>query len=356
MSDIGVELYKLKSGLIFEDTFNSINSKWTITPIGNYSIVDRPGYLRLTHNALSDTLALLDIPNKESVSLEIIADYNPDSVEDSGGLVVWKSKGEKVEFVEKYSASSQLNVSSWLCNKTGNNFDFYQSYGSGYSFVDSAQLENASKFGAVLKQGDGELKPLDMAMVVVTEGMTLTVADITPGQYLKITPVDGDVITSSPSTGTYAEVLLPALSLEGRLAVMNSDGTVFCELSGVFYGGDIYSVGTELEVRLNGNELSTTEQTDIGLMVGGQLTVTMEVYNPASVSVNGVKISISQYQNAFGWTWCDISTDGGETWSDLASIGSLSPQASSQFLLKVTKGNDYMGLDPLQFNVNVSHD
>jgi hypothetical protein len=353
-------LYKIESGLLFIDDFNSINSKWTVSPLNAYSITERPGFLRMKHDVGYDTLVLTDIPSDEEVAIEVFADYSPTEPGDEGGIIVWKNASEKIEFLEKFDSGSSIDYTSWLAVKNGTDWRFFSDYGNGYVFIDSDVID-ANKFGMVLKRGNnGNFVNLDVDKVIVTKGNKVTIMNVQLGCKVALLDNNGVEISSDYATLYPAvQLTLPTLEFNGTIVVYDETNTELCRIDATFHGGDVYSIGSNLEVRFNGTELSKNSQTDIGTLISGLLEVQMEIHNPSPTAVYNVQISISQYLDKFGWTWVDIALDNGGSpgvYGDSISISQINAGETIPFWVKVVKGTDYVGFEPLQFNINVTHD
>jgi hypothetical protein len=52
----------------------------------------------------------------------------------------------------------------------------------------------------------------------------------------------------------------------------------------------------------------------------------------------------------------DVSGNPSTYQDTTLSIASLAANSEIFFWVKVTKGNDYMGFEPLQFNIHLEHD
>jgi hypothetical protein len=352
-------LYEVSSGLIFIDDFTSLDSRWIASPVGSYSLTDRPGFFRMKHHLTQDTLLLASIP-ENVIAFEVHADYTPTVDGDQGGVVIWNTSEEKIEFLEKIDAERTTSQKNWMVLKDGTDLRFFSDEGNGYDFVDSDVME-ATRFGVVLKRGTStSFTDLDVDKVIVTRGNLLTVTNLVQGQKVQLLDSLGNVIVETPVIeGSAIQLRLPKLQIEGTLQILDSSDVLIDDIGGTFYGGDVYSIGTDIEIRKGTTELSKTEQTDLGDMIAGVLETQLNVYNPSIVSALNVNLAIAQYSSKFGWEWADIAPDVGGVagaYGEMITIPELLPGQSIDFWIKVTKGTGYTGLEPLQFNIHLTQD
>lgn len=92
-----VSIYRLESGLIFDDKFELIDSRWELSPPSYFSQSEQG--LVISHSE-NDTMMLFDIPNYDTLLFEVTSDYTPEETCDEGGIVIWKDASYKLEFLE----------------------------------------------------------------------------------------------------------------------------------------------------------------------------------------------------------------------------------------------------------------
>lgn len=355
----GPKLYEIEDGLLFIDDFQTLNSRWIASPIGSYSLSDRPGYIRLKHHASQDTLILTDIPT-DKFACEVFADYTPTADGDEGGVLVWNNSSETIEFVERLDSATTENQTSWMVVKNNTDLRFFSNSGSGYAFVDSDVMES-NKFGVILKRGsDPAFTNLDVDKIIATKGNKLRVEGLVTSQKVRLEDTLGNTLAEDIlSLGSALELTLPKLELSGTLKVFNPDGSLLCSIDGAFYGGDIYGVGSSIEVRIGTTELDRLSQTDLGTMSAGVLQMLMNVNNPSNVSLTNVVVAIEQYSTKFGWQWADLALDNSGTpgtFGDVLNIANLPANSQVNFWVKVTKGSGvYNTNEPLQFTLHLEH-
>lgn len=353
-----VAMYRVESGFLFSDDFTSLDGRWTLSPIGAGNTTERPGYMRLKHDTVADTLLLCDIPNFSEVAIQVQADFTPTVEGDESGIVIWRNAVEKIEFLEKYNPLSSLLHSSWMALKENDNWRFYSDTGAGLSFVDSDNLEAPTRFGVTVKRGSNvQFKNSDVDQVLVTKGNKLSVINLSVGYTARLVTSGGAVVAQSTvgAGNSGVQLRMPKLSFTGGIIVLDTGGTEIARIDAIFYGGDVYSIGTTVQVRRGGAELNRGSFTDLGSMTGSTLVEALDIFNPATAPVTNVKVSIMQYSTRFGWTWANLSLANNGPWSKQLTIASIGAGASLPFWLQVVKGTDYMGIEPLQFRVYLEH-
>lgn len=360
LPDEKLKPYQIRSGLIFKDDFDTFDSRWIASPVGSYSLIDRKGYFRMLHNVSRDTLLLADLPNEKEFAFEVSADYTPTHEDDKGGIIVWKNGEENIEFLETEDGTRETTELKWMACKDNEDWTFFSDYGEGFNFYDSDRM-NCSKFGVVLKKGsNSKFVNLDIDSIIATKGRKLTIANIAPNISVQMEDEFGGIIFNG-NTGynTGIQITLPSLEFTGKVILTNVEGKELGVIKTTFYGGDIYGFGSNLEIKFSGEELSTLAQTRLPDMISGKSEIMLELVNPSVARANNVNLSIAQYEDKFGWSWADLALDSNGKpgqYQDSINIPYVNPEKTIKFWLKVTKGTDYVGLAPLQFQIHLEHE
>lgn len=351
-----VSLYKKENGKILLDDFDSINPEWIISPSDSFSISARKGFLRLIHAADKDVMLLIDKP-KGDIAIQVIADYTPDVEGDKGGLIIYQNADNKVEFLESHSITSSKEHKEWLAASTGEQWDFYSKVDSTFDYTDSDKIE-ATKIGVVLKKGVADsYKPLDIDRILITRGHKLKLRQLFPNNKVILKDEYGTIISINQVSklNTGIDIILPSLEFQGRIEVYDEQNSLIAEKEALFYGGDIYNMGSPIKILMDSKELNDTNPTDLGYMVEGKRILKMIVQNENSVAVRNLKISIEQYMEKVGYTWADISLDN-SIWADQIAIDTLDANSYKEFWVLVTKDLNYIGFEPILFNIKLQHD
>ncbi|WP_223268682.1 hypothetical protein [Bacillus toyonensis] len=360
LPDEKLKPYQIRSGLIFKDDFDTFDSRWIASPVGSYSLIDRKGNFRMLHNVSRDTLLLADLPNEKEFAFEVSADYTPTHEDDKGGIIVWKNGEENIEFLETEDGTRETTELKWMACKDNEDWTFFSDYGEGFNFCDSDRM-NCSKFGVVLKKGsNSKFINLDIDSIIATRGRKLTIANIAPNISVEMEDEFGRIIFNG-NTGynTGIQITLPSLEFAGKVILKNVEGKELGVIKTTFYGGDVYGFGSNLEIKFSGEELSTLAQTRLPDMISGKSEIMLELVNPSVARANNVNLSIAQYEDKFGWSWADIALDSNGKpgqYQDSINIPYVNPEKTIKFWLKVTKGTDYVGLAPLQFQIHLEHE
>ncbi len=351
-----VSLYKKQSGNIFADDFDSINPEWIISPSNSFSISARKGFIRLIHAADKDVMLLIDKP-KGDIAIQVIADYIPDVEGDKGGLIIYQNADNKVEFLESHSITSSKEHKEWLAASTGEQWDFYSKVDSTLDYADSDKIE-ATKIGVVLKKGVADsYKPLDIDRILITRGHKLKLRQLFPNNKVILKNEYGTTISTNQVSklNTGIDINLPSLEFQGRIEIYDEQNILIAEKEALFYGGDIYNMGSPIKILMASKELNDTDPTDLGYMVEGKRVIKMIVQNENSVPVQNLQISIEQYMEKVGYTWADISLDK-SNWADQIAINTLGANSYKEFWVLVTKDLNYIGFEPIVFNIKLQHD
>lgn len=360
LPDEKLKPYQIRNGLIFKDDFDTFDSRWIASPVGSYSLIDRKGYFRMLHNVSRDTLLLADLPNEKEFAFEVSADYTPTHEDDKGGIIVWKNGEENIEFLETEDGTRETTELKWMACKDNEDWTFFSDYGEGFNFCDSDRM-NCSKFGVVLKKGsNSKFINLDIDSIIATRGRKLTIANIAPDISVEMEDKFGRIIFNG-NTGynTGIQITLPSLEFAGKVILKNVEGKELGVIKTTFYGGDVYGFGSNLEIKFSGEELSILAQTRLPDMISGKSEIMLELVNPSVARANNVNLSIAQYEDKFGWSWADLALDSNGKpgqYQDSINIPYVNPENTIKFWLKVTKGTDYVGLAPLQFQIHLEHE
>jgi hypothetical protein len=249
-------------------------------------------------------MLLADI-TEENLAFEVQADFLPTVAGDEGGVLIWNNSTETIEFLESFDAYSSVDQKAWLVVKEGQNWRFFSDSGGGYDFVDSDVMDS-TKFGVMLKRGsDPSFTNMDVNSILATKGNKITVNNVLAGYRVQILNGDGTVAAEDVvgSGATAIKLQIMKLEINGTLNIFDETGTLVDTVQAIFHGGDIYSLGSEIQVRIDTTELSRIQQTDLGSMSSGYLQVKMNLYNPSNVAATNIKLAIEQYDSKFGWTW-----------------------------------------------------
>ena len=355
-----MRIYKRSSGLIFDDTMGVPHDRWTFIPHSSGSYTSRPGYLRMLHSTIQDRFALFDLPPGDCV-IDIFADYFPVDPTDRAGLVLWQDSVTRAELLESADLTMIGDFVKWRAIKIGDSWNLYAKRTDTWYFIDTVQIP-AVKAGIVVKKGEGpDLVPLDCDRVVVCCSRYLQVGNILPGYTVTLyspleVPIASKVVEP---TFSGVEIELPALAYEGIIKIHDTESDLVGEMQEVFYGGDLYYHGTYLQVLDTGVELLRSDHNNLGVMRNGIIQKKLQLYNPSdSLISEHIELSIIQYNAKFGYQWASVAPDiygSSGPPIDKLNIPSLGPGVTIDFWLQVEQGEDYMGIAPLYFILDIIH-
>lgn len=348
-----MSIYRMQSGLIFDDSFETLDPRWLVSPSDSFTLDGTTEQLVMDHNNSDrSTHALFTLPADEDVILmQVHADYTPTQIGDEGGIVVWKNALEKVEFLESEDNTQAGEYSVWRAIKRHNLWTFFAERNSAWELFDSTICLDPIMAGVVLKgRPRNGYVPLAVDRVILCRGSHISVGNVEGTQKVELIDEWGQVVSAQIVPDGYAgiDLELPTIPFKGKVKVFEDDGQgtyVVIDEQGDFtdmYGGDVFMSGTDLKVTWKGKELSEMAPTHIGSLKNNELELQMKVLNDNEGKVaENVEIRIAAYFDEYGWEWCDIAEDiqgSPGTYQDTAiPIGTLMPGDSKDFWVKIVR-------------------
>lgn len=361
-ADMGI--YKKGSGLLFQDRFDGggIDPRYTMSPADAPILDTGHSQLILPHTE-NETMVTFDVLPEQEFMFEVAADYVPTEQGDEGGIVIWQDGYHRLEFLESRDSTTR-EYSRWRAQKKGNRWTFFAHRGLGWELYDAATLAG-ERMGVTLKNpSQSGYQDMKLEHFIVCRSSKITVGNLPEGFTVYLCDPDGNSISSATvqPLWTGVEIELPSLRYNGMLRVYDADGILLNSL-GAFdiYGGDTYLYGTDLRVLWEDVELSLTQETYLGTMYDDYIQVQMTLYNPSTnKTANEISMGILQYMETFGYQWADVSHDDGNDhpvgdYAIRIDMGSLPPQGSAKFWLKVERKEAYEGIKPIHFLLDITH-
>lgn len=347
-----MSIHRIQSGLIFDDGFDTLDTRWVVSPSDSYVYDDLGKQIRLDHNPTDrSTNALFSIPQEEDeLLLQVHADYTPTHLGDEGGIVIWKNALEKVEFLESEDSTQAGEYSVWRAIKRQNLWTFFAERGNAWELFDSTICIDPTMAGVVLKgvPRDGYV-PLAIDRVILCRGSHISVGNINSKYKVELLNENLEVVNTQvvPDGFSGIDVELPTIPFRGKLRIydlkdgeyeMIDEQVEFADM----YGGDLFLRGTDLKVIWKGKELSEVTPTHLGAMKNDEIEQKMTVLNDTTGNVaENVTISVAIYSEQFGWEWCDLALDQGGVPGEYADtiipVGTLFAGDSRDFWVKITK-------------------
>ncbi|EJQ50111.1 hypothetical protein IEI_02945 [Bacillus wiedmannii] len=350
-----VSLYEKESGKIFVDDFDFVNPKWLMSPSNAFNNAVKKGFLRMNHADNKDVMLLIDKP-QSNFAIQVIADYAPTKEEDQGGLLIYQNEKNKVEFLESYSANSSQSNKEWMAMCKEDQWDFYTKTDTFFDYADNDSLA-AKRIGVVLKRGTAEgFVPLDINKIIMTTSNMLRLRQLYGNYKVVLKDAAGNTLSSNivAVAHTGIDILLPSLEFEGIIEIYDEENELLAKKQATFYGGDMYCMGSSLQIKMDSNELNTTDPTNLGYMVNNERIVKMTIVNDNIGAATNIKLSIQQYMEKVGYTWALISLDG-TNYSNEIQIDSVATQDTRDFWVKVVKDTNFLAFEPIYFNVHLKH-
>lgn len=350
-----VSLYEKESGKIFVDDFDSVNPKWLMSPSNSFNNAVKKGFLRMNHSTDKDVMLLIDKP-QSNFAIQVIADYAPTKEGDEGGLLIYQNEKNKVEFLESYSANGSQSIKEWMAICKEDQWDFYTKTDTFFDYADNDSLE-AKRIGVVLKRGTAEgFVPLDINKIIMTTSNMLRLRQLYENYKVVLKDTVDNILSTNivAAAHTGIDILLPSLEFEGIIEIYDEENKLLAKKQATFYGGDMYCMGSSLQIKMNSEELNTTDPTNLGYMVNNERIVKMTIVNDNIGAATNIKLSIQQYMEKVGYTWALISLDG-TSYSNEIQIDSVTAQSTRDFWVKVVKDTNFLAFEPIYFNIHLKH-
>ena len=350
-----VSLYEKESGKIFVDDFDSVNPKWLMSPSNSFNDAIKKGFLRMNHSADKDVMILIDKP-QSNFAIQVIADYAPTKEGDEGGLLIYQNEKNKVEFLESYSANGSQSNKEWMAICKEDQWDFYTKTDTFFDYADNDSLA-AKRIGVVLKRGTAEeFVPLDINKIIMTTSNMLRLRQLYENYKVVLKDTADNILSTNivAVAHTGIDILLPSLEFEGIIEIYDEENELIAKKQATFYGGDMYCMGSSLQIKMNSEELNTTDPTNLGYMVNNERIVKMTIVNDNIGAATNIKLSIQQYMEKVGYTWALISLDGTSFLNEI-QIDSVAAQSTRDFWVKVVKDTNFLAFEPIYFNIYLKH-
>lgn len=357
-------IYRVESGLIFDDDFDTLDSRWSVSPSHQSSVYDAEnGLLTLQHSDNGYTSALFELPQEEDELLfEVQASYFPQEVGDEGGLVIWKSALEKLEFFESLDNSQEGDYSYWRVTKRNNLWSFFAYKNGAWELFDSSVCINPVLAGVALSNPPRVgYVDLGIRRAFLCRGKHVTVGNVSSGYKLQLLDEGNAIINEQvvPEHHAGATMELPWIPFKGKIRIvdMAAGGVTLVDSDVVeMYGGDVFMSGTDLTVFWKGMELDAYNPTRLGAMKNNNLLEKMTLANTTSGNVaEDIVIRVAIFRESWGWEWVDIANDvNGEpgNMADSIQMGNLQAGETRDFWVHITRGEQF-STKPVYFLLDI---
>jgi hypothetical protein len=347
-------LYKYRSGLVFDDKFQTMKNNWICSVPSAVRL--HTDVVRLSHSQ-AGTMMLLDLPvNEYELVFEVEASYSPVEAEDVGGIVIWKSPDECLEFLESMD-TSRGDYSRWRVVKRGTMWDFYARINQEWEYFDTGELD-ANKMGITL-QGESGV-PLDVTRVTVCRGEYVGIGNLTAESVVRLKDTTGAVIETQTVTDGYSgvNIRLPLAVFEGEIEVVEGGETQ--AIATTFYGGDVYLYATTpLKICKDGVELNKIDFSDLGYFRQRVVEMKLQLVNTAAEVLHTIKVKASQYESDAAYQWISLAEDVNGSpgmYQGDVTFSQMEGNETKDFWLRIERDREYFSLDPLRFKLDILHD
>lgn len=366
-----MSIHRVQSGLIFDDNFDTLDTRWVVSPSDSYGYSDVGKQLTLNHNPTDrSTNALFSLPTDEDeLLMQVHADYTPKYLGDEGGIVIWKNSIEKVEFLESEDSTQSGEYSVWRAVKRQNLWTFFAQRNAAWELFDSTICIDPTMAGVVLKGTPRTgYVPLAIDRVILCRGAHISIGNV--NSLYKVELIDAETMSVVneqivPEGYSGIDMELPSIPFRGKLKIYDrdSDGNYILideqKEYADMYGGDLFLMGTDLKVIWNGQELSEVTPTHLGALKQDEIEQKMTVLNDTTGNVaENVEISVAIYSTEFGWEWCDLANDVSGTpgpYQDISiQLGTLFAGDSEDFWVKIVR-HDLTDAEKLKEQMRPTH-
>lgn len=346
-------IYRVESGLIFDDGFDTLDSRWSVSPSTQSTVYNETERsLTLKHSDKGYTTALFELPQGEDELLfEVHANYVPHTVGDEGGLLIWKSAMEKLEFFESLDTTLEGEYSYWRVVKRNNLWSFFAYKGGSWELFDSAVIVDTVLAGIALSGEPKEgFESLGIRRAFLCRGKHVTVGNVSSGYKLQLLDANDVVINEQvvPEHHAGANMELPWIPYTGKIRVIDvKAGNIVKATTTVtdIYGGDVFMAGTDLTVFWDGMELDQLNPNRLGALKNNNLLEKMTLANTTSGDVaENIELKIAVFRDSWGWEWVDVAQDNkGEPgeFSDAIKLGDLQAGQTVDFWVHITRGEQF---------------
>ncbi|OLP64421.1 hypothetical protein BACPU_26460 [Bacillus pumilus] len=356
-----MDLTRVSSGLIFDDHFDRLDSKWLVSPSSAAEVVEEG--LKLKFNSIErSTNALYELPAEDNLLLQVYADYTPTANDIRAGLTVWKNAQEKVEFLEEFDKESEQVYGTWQAIKRSRLWSFFAKKSGVWELFESTILDGYTMGGIVLKGESTAAATIKRA--IMCKGNEVIVSSLNEGDVVIREDIDGETTSNKvPAGHTGITLRLDEVPFTGRLIIKREiDGSKISTPLIDVYGGDVFSLSSSLTADIDGIPFSEVDPNDLGTLRGGEIMKKVRIRNLNNNSIaKQVRVSVKEYDNGFGWKWCDIASDNEGTpgtFLNELDLGELPTNGEAFFWLRVTRQTEEHPsklLRPAYLYLDISH-
>jgi hypothetical protein len=175
---------------------------------------------------------------------------------------------------------------------------------------------------------------------------TIQIGNIKEGYTAKLLTTTGTLVQQVMCQKDRDYVDIDATNLtfpySGKIQITNLTGMVLAETAVMtdLWGGDVFLYGVHLDMEVDGVNLRSDREYQLGNMDEGVIEKIAYVVNNHDIPIPGVTISVSAFSQYYGWEWVDIAsnvfgTPG--TYQDSIYMNTIHPGDRIPFWIKVSR-------------------
>lgn len=361
-----MNIKRLVTGALFFDNFDTttLDEHWDVLPNDSlrYSLVERPGYLKMYHGE-QDLYILTEEP--ENYVLDMRNEYVPLNVLVQSGLVVFRELGSNLEILEFYDENKpSSSIYEYIrLIKQGRTYTIYgrQTSSDDWELIDVTIFDSSGRVGLLCKgpQVSGA-SIFSVDYVKIYSRQEVKVLNVPQGYRVEIRLEENHaVIASRKVYSPYSGVditLTDVPTIRAYFTILDENG-LLKTTSSVFdmCGGDVYYYGTNLDVYVNGLDMRPDNEYFLGYYQDSSIDFTVSIHNPHAEDFNNIVLSAIQHANdTIGYTLVRFSTDDGVTWETTASIAKVSSGQMITFRGRILRDETIQVSDIIPFKFNLA--
>lgn len=340
-----MKLFKMRSGVKVDDAFTSLNG-WVVS---DNSKVDTTNGLNIDADQFNDVTVSTFI-DSDVTSYVAFIDYTPLYDGDDGGMRLFNSNDEAVELLEFYK-EGMPSLEEVRITRDGNTWTMEMKRDGEYEHIDSFEYP-FKNIGFIRKPSDNGV-PFTVSRFIGTTSRTLTINQLPVKSVVTVITNDGETEYTADEDEK-VEIVLEDNYINGTIKV-TFDGELLLEREGEYFGGDIYSFGTFLEMVHDDEVVEQFDPHKLGRVTAEGLLVKLELYNPSDLPAVDVKVKVEQYNSAIGYDWTDISLNENGPFDKSVTIPLIEPKGKEPYWILIQRDSIVPEDNLIYFTIHVEH-
>lgn len=362
-----MNIIKIVSGILFFDEFDDQNLKldWLLIPNDSlrYSLVEKPGYLKLYHNT-PDLLLLIE-ETSTSYVLDVKNEYVPSDGTVQGGLIVFKATNDNLELLEYYSDTQDESIVYEFLRLEKSN-SVYTGYGKNHimddwELIGSTEFTGSGKVGITLKGYNIASSPsMDLDFFRMYKDHTIQIVNVPLNYTVSLRNEEGTSIQALKVKNTYNGVTFILDSIPPITSTFQifDENNVLIKTSDVFdiVGGDVFYYGAYPILSMNGINLLSEEECFLGYFTSSIINFVITVSNPYSEDLTNLVISPVQYELDDGYKMVTFSKESTGPFESSILIDCLKTEETISIYGIINRDLNLIPLSssPFKFNLGVT--